>query len=206
MQTLEQIAQNVVTGEAEQVASLTQQALDENATALDILDKGLVAGMTIVSEKFKSNEMFIPEVLVSAKAMKAGMELIKPLLAEANIEPKGKVVIGTIQGDLHDIGKNIVAMLLEGAGFEVVDLGADVPIDNFIQSAKKEEADIVGMSALLTTTMVNMKAVIEGLDEKVKVMIGGAPVTQTFADQIGAHGYAPDASDAIDLAIRLMAD
>ena len=206
MQTLKHIAQNIVSGEAEQVKSLTQQALNENTTALDILDKGLVAGMTIVSEKFKSNEMFIPEVLVSAKAMKAGMEIIKPLLAEANIEPKGKVVIGTIQGDLHDIGKNIVAMLLEGAGFEVVDLGADVPIDNFIQSVKKEDADIVGMSALLTTTMVNMKAVIEGLDEKVKVMIGGAPVTQTFADQIGAHGYAPDASDAIDLAISLMAD
>ena len=204
MQTLEQIAQNVVSGEADQVSSLTQQALDENISAIDILDQGLVAGMGVVSDKFKNNEMFIPEVLVSAKAMKVGMEIIKPLLAQANVESRGKVVIGTIQGDLHDIGKNIVAMLLEGAGFEVVDLGADVPIGNFIQAAKEENADIVGMSALLTTTMVNMKAVIEGLEDNVKVMIGGAPVTQAFADQIGAHGYAPDASDAIDLAIGLM--
>jgi 5-methyltetrahydrofolate--homocysteine methyltransferase len=204
MQTLERISESIVSGESEAAASLVRQALNEGIASFEILNRGLVSGMTVVSEKFKNNEMFIPEVLVSARAMKAGMEILRPLLAEAEIEPRGKVVIGTIQGDLHDIGKNIVAMLLEGAGFEVVDLGADVPVEKFINSAREEKADIVGMSALLTTTMINMKAVIKGLQGPAKVMIGGAPVTQDFADQIGANGYAPNASEAIDLAVRLM--
>ena len=210
MHITEQITHKIDTGDAEGVAELTEQAVGQNIPAEEILNQGLVAGMNIVSEKFKNNEVFIPEVLVSAKAMKAGMAIIRPLLAKANIEPRGKVVIGTIQGDLHDIGKNIVAMLLEGAGFEVIDLGADVRIEKFVEQAEKENADIVGMSALLTTTMVNMGPVIEGLvkagkKEKVRVMIGGAPVTQAFADNIKADGYAPDASTAVDLAVNLMA-
>lgn len=208
MQIFEQIVDGVVKGEAEEVTRLTKLALEQDISAQDILNNGLVAGMDIVSEKFKANEIFIPEVLVSARAMKAGMSIIRPILVESNVAALGKVVIGTIQGDLHDIGKNIVGMLLEGAGFEVIDLGADVAIDKFIQTAQKENVDIVGMSALLTTTMINMKAVIEGLEnaglKKVKVMIGGAPVTQTFSDQIGADGYADDASRAVDLAKGLL--
>jgi 5-methyltetrahydrofolate--homocysteine methyltransferase len=208
MQIYDQMIDNIFKGEAEEVARLTNLALKQNLSAQDILKNALVAGMDIVSEKFKANEIFIPEVLVSAKAMKAGMSIIRPILAESNVEPLGKVVMGSIQGDLHDIGKNIVAMLLEGAGFEVIDLGADVPIDRFIQTAQAESADIVGMSALLTTTMINMRAVIEGLEKAglmdVKVMIGGAPVTQAFANQINAHGYADDASRAVDLARGLL--
>ncbi len=204
------ITHKIDTGDADGVAELIEQAVGQNIPTEEILNQGLVAGMNIVSEKFKNNEIFIPEVLVSAKAMKAGMAIIRPLLAKANIKSRGKVVIGTIQGDLHDIGKNIVAMLLEGAGFEVIDLGADVQIEKFVEQAEKENADIVGMSALLTTTMVNMGPVIEGLvkagkKEKVRVMIGGAPVTQAFADNIKADGYAPDASTAVDLAVNLMA-
>lgn len=210
MQIIEKITHKIDTGDAEGVAELIEQAVGQNIPTEEILNQGLVAGMNIVSEKFKNNEIFIPEVLVSAKAMKAGMAIIRPLLAKANIKSRGKVVIGTIQGDLHDIGKNIVAMLLEGAGFEVIDLGADVQIEKFVEQAEKENADIVGMSALLTTTMVNMGPVIEGLvkagkKEKVRVMIGGAPVTQAFADNIKADGYAPDASTAVDLAVNLMA-
>jgi len=210
MQIIEMITNKIDTGDAVGVAELIEQAVGQNIPTEEILNQGLVAGMNIVSEKFKNNEIFIPEVLVSAKAMKAGMTIIRPLLAKANIKSRGKVVIGTIQGDLHDIGKNIVAMLLEGAGFEVIDLGADVQIEKFVEQAEKENADIVGMSALLTTTMVNMGPVIEGLvkagkKEKVRVMIGGAPVTQAFADNIKADGYAPDASTAVDLAVNLMA-
>ena len=208
MEIFEHMIDGIFKGEAEDVARLTREALDQGISAQEILNKGLVAGMDIVSEKFKANEIFIPEVLVSAKAMKGGMTLIRPILAESNVEPLGKVVIGTIQGDLHDIGKNIVAMLLEGAGFEVIDLGADVPIHAFIEKAETENADIVGMSALLTTTMINMKSVIEGLDKAglkgIKVMIGGAPVTQSFADQIRADGYADDASRAVDLAKSIL--
>lgn len=210
MKIIEMITHKIDTGDADGVAELIEQAVGQNIPTEEILNQGLVAGMNIVSEKFKNNEIFIPEVLVSAKAMKAGMAIIRPLLAKANIKSRGKVVIGTIQGDLHDIGKNIVAMLLEGAGFEVIDLGADVQIEKFVEQAEKENADIVGMSALLTTTMVNMGPVIEGLvkagkKEKVRVMIGGAPVTQAFADNIKADGYAPDASTAVDLAVNLMA-
>ncbi len=209
MGVLEQIASDIVEGNSESVHALTQQAVDENIAAVDILNNGLVAGMNVVSEQFKNNEIFIPEVLVSARAMKAGMEIIRPLLAEAQVESRGRVILGTVQGDLHDIGKNIVAMLLEGAGFDIIDLGADVPIEKFVESAKNEGADIIGMSALLTTTMVNMRSTIEALEnidlkKGLKVMIGGAPITQTFADEIHADGYAPDAAAAIDLALSLM--
>ncbi len=209
MNLLDEIAVSIMNGDADEVKKLTEQALSQNVLAEDILKQGLVSGMNVVSKKFKNNELFIPEVLISAKAMKAGMGVIKPLLAKANVQSKGKVVMGTVSGDLHDIGKSIVAMLLEGAGFEVIDLGADVPLEKFIESIKKEDADIVGMSALLTTTMTFMKVLIDelektGLKKKVKVMVGGAPVTSAFAEEIKADGYAPDAAQAVDLAISLL--
>ncbi len=209
MKIFEEIADEVQKGNSESVEVLTKKALSEDISAEDILNNGLVAGMNIVSKKFKNNEIFIPEVLISAKSMHSGLGIIKPLLAESNVQSKGKVVIGTVKGDLHDIGKNIVAMLLQGAGFDVVDLGADVPKEKFLEFVKNEGADILGMSALLTTTMIYMKETIEtlknaGLRENVKVIIGGAPVTESYAAQIDADGYAPDAASAVDLTKRLL--
>lgn len=209
MTIFEKIADEVQKGNSESVEALVNEALSQEIPADTIMDDGLVEGMNIISEKFKNNECFIPEVLVSAKAMTVGLGILKPLLAEKNVKPLGKVVIGTIQGDLHDIGKNIISMLLQGAGFELIDLGADVHVDRFVESAKDENADLVGMSALLTTTMLNMKTVIEGLKEagireSVKVIIGGAPVTQAYADQIGADGYAADAATGVDVAKKLL--
>ena len=209
MNKFKKIADEVLKGNSDSVKELIQEALSQNLNAEEILNNGLVAGMEVVSEKFKNNEFFIPEVLVSAKAMNCGLEILKPFLAEADIESRGRVVIGTVKGDLHDIGKNIVAMMLQGAGFEVFDLGAEVPKEKFIEFVKKENADIVGMSALLTTTMLFMKEVIEeleceGLRERVKVIIGGAPVTQSYAEEIGADGYSPDAASAVDLTKRIL--
>jgi 5-methyltetrahydrofolate--homocysteine methyltransferase len=209
MTIFEKIADEVQKGDSEAVEALVNEALSLEIPADKIMDDGLVKGMNIVSEKFKNNECFIPEVLVSAKAMTVGLGILKPLLAEKNVKPLGRAVIGTIQGDLHDIGKNIVGMLLQGAGFEIIDLGADVHADRFVESAKNENADLVGMSALLTTTMINMKTVIDGLKEagvreNVKVIIGGAPVTQAYADQIGADGYATDAATGVDVAKKLL--
>jgi 5-methyltetrahydrofolate--homocysteine methyltransferase len=209
MTIFEKIADEVQKGNSETVKELVKEALSTGGSPEGILNEGLVEGMNIVGEKFKNNECFIPEVLVSAKAMKLGLEILKPRLAETKVKPLGKVVIGTIQGDLHDIGKNIVSMLLQGAGFEVIDLGADVPIERFVESAKNEKADIVGMSALLITTMVNMKEVIQGLKEAglkddVKVIVGGAPVTRDFAVKIGADGYAPDAASGVDAVKTLL--
>lgn len=209
MTIFKKIAGEVQQGNSENVVELVKGALSSGTSAEAILNQGLVNGMTIVSEKFKNNECFIPEVLVSAKAMNLGLQVLKPRLAETNVKPLGKVVMGTIQGDLHDIGKNITAMLLRGAGFEVIDLGADVPIEKFIETARKEKADMVGMSALLITTMVNMKPVIEGLKEAglkddIKVIVGGAPVTRDYAEQIGADGYAEDAASGVDVAKQLL--
>ena len=209
MEIFEEIADEVVKGNSASVADLTNKALLQDISAGEVLNNGLVAGMSVVSEKFKNNEIFIPEVLISARAMNAGLEILKPLLAESKVEPKGKVVIGTVKGDLHDIGKNIVSMLLQGAGFDVIDLGADVSKEKFVEFAKKEKADIVGMSALLTTTMLNMKETIDalqeaGLRQNVKVIIGGAPVTDAYASQIQADGYAPDAASAVDLSKQLL--
>jgi 5-methyltetrahydrofolate--homocysteine methyltransferase len=206
---LEDIASAVEKGDEAVVGNLTQKAIAEGTDAAEILDKGLVAGMNVVGEKFKNNEVFIPEVLVSARAMKAGMQQVRPLLAEANIRSKGKIVVGTVKGDLHDIGKNIVGMLLEGAGYEVTDLGTDVTKEDFMEVVKKEGVDIIGMSALLTTTMTYMKEVIQAVNEanlkgKVKVIIGGAPITQSYADEIKADGYAPDAASAVDLVKGLL--
>jgi len=211
MKIFEEIADEIQKGNSDSVEELTKRALAQDISAEDILNNGLVAGMSIVSEKFKNNEIFIPEVLISAKSMYSGLGIIKPLLAESNVKSKGKVVIGTVKGDLHDIGKNIVAMLLQGAGFDVVDLGADVPKEKFLEFAKTEHADILGMSALLTTTMIYMKETIEvlkdaGLRENVKVIIGGAPVTESYAAQIDADGYAPDAASAVDLTKKLIGE
>ncbi|HEA65135.1 MAG TPA: cobalamin-binding protein [Candidatus Aminicenantes bacterium] len=211
MKIFEEIAEEVQKGNSESVEVLTKKALSEDISAEDILNNGLVAGMNIISKKFKNNEVFIPEVLISARSMHSGLGILKPLLAEANVQSKGKVVIGTVKGDLHDIGKNIVGMLLQGAGFDVVDLGADVPKEKFLEFVKNEGADILGMSALLTTTMIYMKETLEtlknaGLREKVKVIIGGAPVTESYAVQIEADGYAPDAASAVDLTKRLLGE
>ena len=209
MTIFEKIADEVQKGDSEAVEALVNEAISQDIPADSIMNEGLVQGMNIVSEKFKNNECFIPEVLVSAKAMTVGLGILKPLLAEKNVKPLGRAVIGTIQGDLHDIGKNIVGMLLQGAGFEIIDLGADVHVDRFVESARAENADLVGMSALLTTTMVNMKTVIErlqeaGIRDNVKVIIGGAPVSQAYADQIGADGYATDAATGVDVAKKLL--
>lgn len=209
MAILEDLAAVVIKGEADVVKNLTEEALSQNISAEEVLNSGLVSGMNVISKQFKNNEIFIPEVLVAARAMKAGMQIIRPLLAEANVEPLGKVIIGTVGGDLHDIGKNIVSMLLEGAGFEVVDLGADVTKEKFLEFAEKENPDVLGMSALLTTTMVFMKDMVQSLEEsglkdKIKVIVGGAPITQSYADEIRADGYAPDAASAVDLVKSVM--
>jgi len=209
MVDLRQIAENIIQGKAPQVGQLVQQAVDEGGDVQKILNEGLLAGMSVVGDRFKKNEFYIPEVLIAARAMKEGMQILRPLLAEKNIKGVGTVVLGTVRGDLHDIGKNLVGMMLEGAGFEVVDLGVDVAPEKFIQVAEERNVDIAGLSALLTTTMPAMKDVISSLNKsnlrgKVKVMIGGAPVTQDYADEIEADGYAPDAASAVDKAKELL--
>ena len=209
MAELQEIAEKLIVGKADEVRSLVKEALDEGQDVSKILNEGLVAGMSVVGEKFKKNEFYVPEVLIAARAMKAGMELLNPILLEKNIKGVGTMVLGTVRGDLHDIGKNLVGMMLEGAGFEVIDLGVDVPSEKFIQAAKEKNANLVGLSALLTTTMLAMKDVTqavekEGLKGKVRVMIGGAPITQDYADEIGADGYAPDAASAVDTAKELL--
>ena len=207
--TLKQIAERLYDGDDDAVAELTQKALDEGLAPAEVLNGGLLAGMDQVGVDFRDGELFIPEVLIAARAMHAGMDVLRPLLAEGDVPLAGKVVMGTVEGDLHDIGKNLVAMMLEGGGFEIVDLGTDIPPDKFIEAIKAEQPHMIGLSALLTTTMPSMKRTIDalveaGLREKVKVMIGGAPVTQAFADEIGADGYAPDAASAVELARSLV--
>ena len=206
---LEQLATAVIAGNVGLMEGLTEDALDESLGAKEILDDGLMVGMDHVGKEFKAGNMFVPEVLRSAKAMKQSMAILQPLLSAAEAKAVGKIVVGTVKGDLHDIGKNLVGMMCEGAGFEVMDLGTDVEPDEFLQAIKDFEPDIVGMSALLTTTMRSMgdtvKAISEaGLRDKVKVMIGGAPVTQRFADDIGADGYAANAASASDLAKKFV--
>lgn len=206
---LDQMAKELFAGNAKAVAELTQKALDEGFAPQEILTEGLIKGMNEVGVKFKANEIYVPEVLIAARAMKAGMAILRPKLAETGVKPVGQMVIGTVKGDLHDIGKNLVSMMMEGAGFEVIDLGIDVPAEKFIQAIKEHQPQLVGMSALLTTTMIqireNIKAFQEsGVRDKVKVMIGGAPVTQKFADEVGADGYAPDAASAVDKAKELL--
>ncbi len=209
MSVLDQICENLIKGKAKEVKELVEKAIAEKVKPADILNKGLLAGMSTIGERFKKNEVYVPEVLIAARAMKMGMDVLKPLLASAGVQPLGTVVVGTVKGDLHDIGKNLVRMMLEGAGFKVIDAGINVEPEKFLQLAKENNAGLIGASALLTTTMTNMKNVVEavksaGLTGKIKVMIGGAPVTQAFSDEIGANGYAPDAASAADLAKKLL--
>lgn len=206
---LDQIAKELFAGNAKAVAELTEKALDEGFSPQEVLTNGLIKGMNEVGVKFKANEIYVPEVLIAARAMKAGMEILKPRLVETGVEPVAKMVIGTVKGDLHDIGKNLVAMMMEGAGFEVIDLGIDVPAEKFIQAVKEHKPQLVGMSALLTTTMIQIRENIKvfreaGIRDSVQIMVGGAPVTQKFADEVGADGYAPDAASAVDKAKELL--
>ncbi len=198
----EKVYQALVEGKMEEVKALTKKALDAGEPAEGILQKGLIPAMDRIGVRFKNNEIYIPEVLIAARAMHAGLAVLKPILAKSTGAAAAKIVIGTVKGDLHDIGKNLLGMMLEGGGFEVIDIGVDVPAEKFVQTAKERGAKIIGMSALLTTTMVNMKAAVEmvkaaGLNSQVKTVIGGAPVTAEFAKQIGADGYAPDAASAV---------
>ena len=202
---IEEMSAFLQKGRAKNVKALVQQALEENVDPKVILNEGLLAGMMIIGEKFKNNEVFVPEVLVAARAMNAGLTILEPKLVEVGNEPVGKVVIGTVKGDLHDIGKNLVAMMFKGAGFEVYDEGVDVEPEKFSAKAEEVNADVICMSALLTTTMPNMSATIDalkekGLRDKYIVMVGGAPVNQAFADQIGADYYTPDAATAAEVA------
>ena len=206
---LSDIASNLYYGRNTAVAELVQKALDQGLSASDILSGGLTAGMDEVGKDFKAGDLFVPEVLIAARAMHAGMDVLRPLLAESDVPSAGKCLIGTVVGDLHDIGKNLVRMMLEGGGFEAIDLGTDVKPEAFVDAVREHQPAIVGLSALLTTTMPGMKATIEalheaGLRDTVKIMIGGAPVTAAFAEKIGADAYAPDAASAVDVARDLM--
>ena len=200
-----EISEFLQKGRAKNVKKLVQQALDEGVDAKEILEEGLLSGMMTIGGKFNRNEVFVPEVLVAARAMNAGVTILEPKLIEIGNEPIGKAVIGTVKGDLHDIGKNLVVMMMKGAGFEIVDLGTDVPAEAFVDKAEEIGADVIGMSALLTTTMPNMKDILDvleerGLRDKYIVMAGGAPVNQAFADQIGADYYTEDAASAAEIA------
>ena len=211
MSIVQEISEFLQKGRAKNVKALVEQALAEGVDAKEILEEGLLSGMMIIGGKFKRNEVFVPEVLVAARAMNAGMAILEPKLIEMGNEPVGKAVIGTVQGDLHDIGKNIVAMMLKGAGFEVVDLGVDVAADTFVAKAEEIGADVICMSALLTTTMENMKNVItllsdQGLRDKYIVMVGGAPVNDSFAMEIGADHFTTDAASAAEVAKQAVLD
>jgi 5-methyltetrahydrofolate--homocysteine methyltransferase len=208
MADLSALAESIINGKAKDAKELVQKALDAKVPVSEILTNGLIKGMSVVGEKFKNNEFYVPEVLIAARAMHGAMDILKPLLASSGVKPVGVVSIGTVKGDLHDIGKNLVVMMLEGAGFEVMDLGIDVPAEKFVESVKNG-AQVIAMSALLTTTMTAMKSTIDALKEagvrdKVKIMIGGAPVTQNYADEIGADGYARDAASGADKAKELL--
>ncbi|MBL7152566.1 MAG: corrinoid protein [Phycisphaerae bacterium] len=208
MADLKALADAVIKGDQASAVEITKTALSEGTAAKSVLDEGLIAGMAIIGARFKKNEVYIPEVLIAARAMKMAMEILEPELVKAGVEPVAKFLIGTVQGDLHDIGKNLVAMMLKGAGFEVIDLGVDIGPENFVEQARTAGAQVIGMSALLTTTMPAMEKTINALKEagvSAKIMIGGAPVTQDYADRVGAHGYAADAASAVDIAKTLVA-
>ncbi len=204
---LREISENLQIGKAKIVVELVQKALEEGYPATQILEEGLLDGMNIIGEKFKNNEVYVPEVLIAARAMNKGAEVLKPYLSEEGLKAKGKVCIGTVKGDLHDIGKNLVKMMMEGKGLEVVDLGTDVAPETFVQTAIEQNCQIICCSALLTTTMGVMEDVVKaaaaaGIRDKVKIMIGGAPVTQRFCDQIGADFYSADATTAAEQAVK----
>ncbi len=208
MSLLTEISEMLQRGKAAEVKSLVQNALDEGTDPRVILEEGLLHGMGVIGEKFKNNEVYVPEVLIAARAMNAGSEILKPHLAGAGVEASGTVILGTVKGDLHDIGKNLVRMMMEGKGLEVIDLGVDVPPEKFLEAALERNADIIACSALLTTTMTEMKNVIEtvageGHRDRFRIMVGGAPVTESFCKSVGADLYAPDASSAADAAVAL---
>ncbi len=208
MADLKELGESIIRGDQNKALEITKQALDEGMAPEAILNDGLISGMNIIGARFKNNEVYIPEVLIAARAMKTAMEILEPKLVEAGVEPLAKAAIGTVQGDLHDIGKNLVVMMLKGAGFEVVDMGVDVTSEAFVKTAKESGATVIGMSALLTTTMPAMEKAIQAIKDAgvdVKIMIGGAPVTQAYADKIGADGYAADAASAVDVAKALVA-
>ncbi|MEW6399049.1 MAG: corrinoid protein [Bacillota bacterium] len=201
----------VIEGNPDKAISLTRRALDQGVAPERLITEGLLPGLAVVGERFKKGEMFVPEVLMSARVMNSCLQIVRPLVVGTELPTKGRVALGTVKGDLHDIGKNLVGMLLEASGFQVIDLGIDVDEIKFIKAVRESSAEILGMSALLTTTMLHMKDVVdtlkeEGLRERVKVMVGGAPVTRQFAEEIGADGYAPDAASAVDLARQLVGD
>ena len=206
MELFEQISAMLQKGKARDVKALVQQAIDAGLPAKDILEQGLIPGMSVIGEKFKNNEVFVPEVLVAARALNMGASLLKPLLAAEGVKASGRVCIGTVQGDLHDIGKNLVKMMMEGKGLEVIDLGSDVAPETFVQTAKEQNCQVICCSALLTTTMNVMADVVKaaeeaGIRDRVKIMIGGAPVTDDFCKQIGADAYSADAATAADVAV-----
>ena len=208
MSILNEISTLLQKGRAPKVKELVEQAVAEGIAPQEILEEGLLSGMSIIGEKFKKNEVFLPEVLIAARAMNAGVEILRPHLISAGVQNRGSVVIGTVKGDMHDIGKNIVKVMLEGKGLEVIDLGVDVPPERFIEQAKEHNVNIICCSALLTTTMNEMKTVVDkakeaGIQESVKIMIGGAPVTQQFCDSIGADFYTPDAATCSDVALKI---
>ncbi len=208
MADLQALAEAVINGQKEEAERLTQEAIDEGVRPGMIINEGLIAGMSVVGEKFKNNEFYVPEVLIAARAMQSAMNHVKPLLVEGEIEARGTVAIGTVKGDLHDIGKNLVAMMLEGGGYDIIDLEVDVSPEQFVEAAEGG-ANVIALSALLTTTMPSMKDTVDalveaGIRDQVKVIIGGAPVTQSYADEIGADGYAPDAASAVDLVGELL--
>ncbi len=205
----EELSNMVLTGDNKGAEQWTRDALAAGVAPKEIIDKGLVPGMDVVGKRFKSNEFHMPEVLIAARAMKASMSLVRPLISDADSDPTGTVVIGTVQGDLHDIGKNLVAMMLEGAGFDVIDLGVDVSPQAFVEAAESRKANVICLSALLTTTMPMMRNIIQAVEEAelragVKILIGGAPLSQAYADQITADGYAPDGASAVDIAKSLL--
>ena len=204
------LVEGVIKGDASVIETEVNKALNEGVSAQDILAKGLISGMNVVGERFKDGDMFLPEVLMSARAMRRGLGIVRPLLAKSGQSSQGKIVMGTVEGDIHDIGKKIVSFLFQGNGFDVIDLGIDLKAEVFIQAIEEHKPDILGMSALLTTTMLNMGKVIElleekGLREKIKVIVGGAPVSEEFAKSIGADGYAPEAASAVELVKKLIA-
>jgi 5-methyltetrahydrofolate--homocysteine methyltransferase len=207
---LEKVREDVLLGDIEGVAAGCNALVASGMAPLDIINEGLIAGMSVVGKKFKAGDMFMPEVLMSAKAMGAGIEIVKPLIAEEDVPTSGKVVIGTVEGDLHDIGKNLVVIMLESSGYEVVNLGVDISPQKFVEAVREHKPQVLGLSALLTTTMLAMKDTIDelkeaGVREDLKVIIGGAPVTADFAEEIGADGYAPDGPSAVELADKLLA-
>lgn len=210
MSNFEELSKAVIAGQEAKVKQLTQAAIDAGLAPLSIINDGLIGGMNVVGQRFKVGDMFVPEVLMSARAMGAGVEMVKPLLAGGEISSKGTVVIGTVKGDLHDIGKNLVGMMLESSGYKVIDLGTDTAPEDFAAAVKENNAQVVGLSALLTTTMLAMKDTIEffkeeGIRDNVRVLVGGAPISQTFADEIGADGFAADAASATELVGKLLA-